>query len=192
MAAKGSPYSKKKEKWSGGLALVEVLDKGGSAELVCALLAAFPDAAKQKAANGRLPLMVAINKRSDFAVVDAVLSHFPAATRKAHLRKLPIHMAAEDGACGRSIQALLDDAPECVKVKYYQRLPLHIVLESFGPRANVEVVQTLLRAYRESAMLQFNGRLPLTMAVEARAHPLVVKLLLEAYPEIMKKREFQK
>ena len=92
------------EKYYGGFCLIQSIERGASGELVAALIATYPDAVKQKDGKGRLPLVVAIESKSEFAVIDSLVTAFPGALKLPYLRKIPIHMAVEVGACVRSVR----------------------------------------------------------------------------------------
>lgn len=187
-----APPRKRREKYPGGLCLIDAIEAGGSADLIATLLAAFPDSVRQKDHRGRLPLAIALQAGSDFGVVDALLADYPEAASVAHLRKLPMHLAVEFGACPRTVRALAEDHPDGVRNRYYQMLPLHLLLEANGSDTDIGVVETLLDAWPDSSNVYYLGKPPLLLALEVKAPPLVVKLLYDRNPEISTKPELKR
>ena len=106
MSSTYSP-SWRNERYLGGFCLIQSIERGASGELVAAIIAAYPDAVKQKDSRGRLPLIVAIESSSEYCAIDSIISAFPGALKIPYLRKLPIHAAVENGACVRTVSCRL-------------------------------------------------------------------------------------
>ena len=151
---------------------------GASAEVIIALLAAWPEGARRRAeAFDCLPLHFAAKHRAASAsrVVELILSAHPAAAAEADAEggRLPLHVAVANTADERSIAVLLAAHPAAAATPDEDgALPLHTAVSS---EASAAVVQRLLLAYPEAVgALVKGGLLPLHLAVSPCRHGLVM------------------
>ena len=181
-----------------------------SEEVVTALLAAYPEAAKvvsqemtfplkEKIAKGRwhgnLPLHIALWSYPNLGVaadgvVMALISAYPEGTKvkDAIMGNLPLHIAVHQEPSVQVVAALIAAYPEGVMVRNDDnQLPLHIAVSEnhYGePYASAEVVAALVATYPRAAALwvkDVDGKTPLELAYDA-GDPKVVAALKDFPP----------
>lgn len=178
-------------------------------EVVRALLDAHREGARVRDDCGQLPLHIAVERNASLDVLRLLLdAHREGARAKGWVGAvLPLHVAAGMKASIEVVQMLLDAYREGARVEEgkFGELPLHRVVGKPRPppvegtygqlpsgavppqrvvSETVVVVQALLGAHREGAQAKdVFGRLPLHVAVAARASIEVVQALLDAHRE---------
>lgn len=153
-----------------------------------ALLRAAPGAAIMKSSNGDTPLHIAAKTANSAAVLAVLLSAAPQAAYLSNGQGMtPLHYAA--GRLGNvgvaMVGLLLNSAGKMATVANAAgELPLHIAVAAQRGITAVAVVEMLLRAAPESAMVAtpLEVELPLHRAVRAAAELEIVDALLCAAP----------
>jgi serine/threonine protein kinase/ankyrin repeat protein len=169
-----------------------------SDDAVLAVLAAYPDAAKETFSNECdvviLPLHIAMEKKSSEKVVKALIRAHPGAKKEENpfskillLHELLMHHKPSD----KDVQNLIDKYPDAVSKRGKDgQLPLHIAVIK---EASVGVIRVLLKADPSAAKKTATGSggkdmLPLHSAITCHRSLDVVMELLCAYPEGAKAR----
>jgi ankyrin repeat protein len=174
------------------------------AEVVFALLSAFPKATMKKDRYGRCPLHFAAQYQAPVEVVSALLFIYPEAARKKDkFGYLPLHIAARNGKIFNiprirvpSIRGfdfsdiavfsgVVSEDPYSVR-ELGSNLPLHVGLKN---KSSAEVVSALLSIYPEAAEEKNSeGNVPLHVALENQASAEVVSALLCIFPQAAREK----
>ena len=155
-----------------------------------AVLAAWPEGAREKGGDGRFALHLACGRPdADAGVVDALLAAYPEAARaKDKSGDFPLHAASSSNAPIVIVRALLAAHPAAVREAGNNGvLALHAVC-SKGQDASLDLVDALLAAHPEAARMEDGrGDLPLHIACASSAPITIVRALLEAHPSAVRK-----
>ena len=158
------------------------------ADVVDALLKAYPEGAGEKDEHGRLPLRYAAENHAPADVVAALLKAYPeGAGEKDEYGRLPLHYAVENQAPVEVVDALLKAYPEGAKVKdkdkeMSREEALMRDFESIGLGGLGDDIEVTF------GQVTF-GRLPLHFAAEKHASLEVIRILLAAYPEAVREMD---
>lgn len=120
-------------------------------------------------------------------VIERIYSH-PAEVQVWDKGYLPLHRACRYSTVpSKVIEALIDAYPESVRIKakLCDRIALHCTTCLFDP-TNADVVEVLLRRYREGASSRdVYGQTPLVYHLRQAPFPSleIVELIVEAYPD---------
>jgi ankyrin repeat protein len=178
-------------------------------DVVMMLLQAYSNATQEKDMAGRLPLHIACGYATSPDIVRMIVQAYPqAAEVRSNYGHLPLHIACNIPEPSAAIVKLLIEAyPYATKVQDYGGwLPLHLAC-SLG--ASLEVLHFLLETYPESLDIKENSGLKpfyhlkqsaeykygteyvflLHQAVIGGYSVLLVKLLLQAFPESCRKKD---
>ena len=159
-----------------------------------ALIAAWPEAAKEKDCEGDTPLHVALRETDGTpdAVVMALLAAWPdAAKEKNDGGFTPLDLALANNAPEAVVMALIAACPDAVKEIGKYGTKLHIALENHAPDA---VTMALIAAWPDAVKENGEGDeceyyppvIPLLHAVEHEASRALVLALVAAWPEGVK------
>jgi ankyrin repeat protein len=182
---------------------------GALPEVVWMLLEAYPKAAEVSSTIGKLPLHYACARGAHPDVIRKLVEAYPMGARvQDNDGLLPIYCASLNSKVSPDVvRLLLVQYPEGVKVPTSsRRLPLHMACNLF---ASLDVLQLLLEAYPESVDIKdSSGNAPshylrqgrqfrddadqkflLHNAVISGLSVHLVKLLLEAFPEMSRTRD---
>jgi len=160
--------------------------------VISELLKAYPEAAREKDRDGRLPLHDAAIYNSNAEVISELLKAYPEAATAAREKDrdgcLPLHDAASYNSNAAVISELLKAYPEAVREKKEDgRLPLHYAAKK---NSHAAVILELLKAYPEAVREKDrDGRLPLHYAAENNSNAAVISELLKAYPEAVREKK---
>ncbi len=156
-----------------------------SSPVALAVLAAWPEGAREKGGDGRLALHLACGRTdADAGVVDALLAAHPeAAYAMDKTGDLPLHAACASSAPIAIVRALLAVHPSAVRKEgLFGLLPLHAACVK-GKDASLDLVDALLAAHPEAARAKDKtGDLPLHIACAFNAPIAIVRALLTAHP----------
>jgi serine/threonine protein kinase len=145
--------SSKKLKATGNLPIFYALKVGASRRTLQLLIDAQPAALLDTNNEKMTPLHAALNcsRMPSIGLVEALLTH--SGTNACHLKdssgRLPLHIAAENGASESLLRVLVDAYPDgCYRRTDAGDLPLHLLVRSGA--ANQSSVELLLRPIMES------------------------------------------
>ena len=128
----------------------------------------------------------AVSNNADGAVVQALLDAPPSAVRELDARGyLPLHLAAQHGACGDVVHRLLFAYHDAAWTAcgWRKDLPIHLAAEHQAP---TEAVELLLYVYPEGAeVVRHGGECPLHLAAAHKAPLPLVAALFEAAPQLV-------
>jgi ankyrin repeat protein len=154
-----------------------------------------PEAVLARDDAGQVPLHVAA-KGGDQAldVASLLIERGPASVRALdrHCR-LPLHVALleHSGSSPALVRLLVAAFPESVRVRdRYGIPPLHVVLSHEGDNCSIEIVQHLLEAWPESALVRASssGLVPMLMAATSNASLDVLCFLVRRSLELFSRR----
>jgi ankyrin repeat protein len=172
--------------------------------LVPKLLAACPQAAEARDAEGHSPLHLAARKGAPVGILRQLHAAYEIGPwqkvwrimvlprggggvydqpEALHIGQLPLHCAASGTSSADCIRFLLSlYPPGAAAVDAAGQLPLHLAMSN--PAASEEVVRCLLDAHPEAAQVPDHaGRLPVMLALDHRAgDSAVVRMIVDAYP----------
>jgi len=185
--------SSKKLKATGNLPLLYALKVGASQRTLQLLIDAQPAALLDTNKEKMTPLHVALNcnKMPYIDLVKALLTH--SGTNACHLKdssgRLPLHIAAENGASESLLRVLVDAYPDgCYRRTDVGDLPLHLLVRSGA--ANQSSVELLLRPIMDSNTICTYGgnkelglNLPLHIAAAYNCRFDILQNLLSSYSE---------
>eukprot|EP00986_Skeletonema_menzelii_P013645 scaffold8097_cov148-Skeletonema_menzelii.AAC.16 len=180
-------------KASGNLPLLYALKVGASQQILKMLIDAQPAALLYTNNEKVTPLHVALNchKIPSIGLVEALLTH--SGINACHLKdssgRLPLHIAAENGASETLLRLLVDAYPDgCYRRTDVGDLPLHLLVRSGA--ANQSSVELLLRPIMDSNTICTYGgnkelglNLPLHIAAAYNCSFDILQNLLSSYGE---------
>lgn len=185
--------SSKRLKATGNLPLLYALKVGASPRTLQLLIDAQPAALLDTNVEKMTPLHVALNSKKipSIGLVEALLTH--SGTNACHLKdssgRLPLHIAAENGASETLLRVLVDAYPDgCYRRTDVGDLPLHLLVRSGA--ANQSSVELLLRPIMGSNTICTYGgnkelglNLPLHIAAAYNCSFEILQNLLSSYSE---------
>lgn len=152
------------------------------ADVVEALIEAFPDGTSSKDQDGWLPIHCACFYCSSVEVVNALLMANPkCAIMKDDDGRLPLHYACLKGAKKDIVSALIRANPKAAMSKDNDgRLPIHHACSNCAPE---ETIEELLKSNPKGAQSKDDqGRLPLHHACRKNGSERTIRSILKVFP----------
>ena len=157
-------------------------------EVVHALLAAYPKAAKAADGAGNLPIVGAVASGCGIAAVQALLKAHPEGIRARQGPHTLLHTAACNGQTVDVIDLLIATWPEAAAEQDPDgNSPLHFAAAC---QQTPDVVKSLIAACPDAA--KWRGQLkryPLSLCLLTEAPPESVELIRDAYPDAVRAHE---
>lgn len=196
------PDSIQNYKKDGDPILHHLLRNEAKADAILAVIEYFPAAAKITDGREILPLHIAIADNPVKEIISTLLSQYPEAasvrSKRILLRELPLHyilkqMAskAKDPDMLDNFQSLIKHCPEAVKENFVDgSSPVNFVLKNEKNELQaVTILTSLLKAYPDGARQEDqDGELPLHCAISSSRDLSMIKLLLEAFPDAVRRK----
>ena len=139
----------------------------------------------------RLTLHYACARSMPLAVILALVEAFPASVQVPDKNgQLPLHLSVMRCADLQIIELLVKTFPAAVMTRdNYSYLPLHHAVEV---GASEGIFELLIKSDRGCTELRVDGRLPLHFAIETKRSPVIISMLLNAYPIAAREPEHEK